>query len=116
MHKNKCCFFFFFNDPATTAIYTPSLHDALPICVVGRHFTAGLVRMMYIIRTGQIMCEDYEALNSRGSRIWQALQLDHFVAVLPMLTYRRKSSFGERSEEHTSDLQSHLNLVCRLLL
>src|SRR2546426_6710172 len=29
----RCCFFFFFNDTATTEIYTLSLHDALPICV-----------------------------------------------------------------------------------
>src|SRR5207237_8748245 len=69
-------FFFFFNDPATTEIYTLSLHDALPISEAHR-----------------------ERLRLAGSR---PRQRDH--------DHRR------RSEEHTSELQSHLNLVCRLLL
>src|SRR6266496_2186861 len=66
-------FFFFFNDTATTEIYTLSLHDALPI---SRH---GCVRH-----------------------------------VLPRChTVRRRRG---RSEEHTSELQSRRDLVCRLLL
>src|SRR5260370_20837811 len=68
--------FFFFNDTATTEIYTLSLHDALPICLE-------------------------RAARHRGPRP-RAL---------------RQGLFGsDRSEEHTSELQSHLNLVCRLLL
>src|SRR5574337_2071502 len=67
-----CSFFFFFNDTATTEIYTLSLHDALPISagftVARPHDDAGAI------------------------------------------------SHGPRSEEHTSELQSPLNLVCRLLL
>src|SRR5260370_15103886 len=63
--------FFFFNDTATTEIYTLSLHDALPIS--GHH------------RDRPRLCR------LRGCR-------------------------PGRSEEHTSELQSHLNLVCRLLL
>src|SRR5216683_7888717 len=66
-------FFFFFNDTATTEIYTLSLHDALPIChqrfqqhVAGAQFKSG--------------------------------------------------TSGGRSEEHTSELQSRSDLVCRLLL
>src|SRR5260370_15443074 len=79
---------FFFNDTATTEIYTLSLHDALPIYLgaldgVGLHW-AGLGR------TG-----DFQ---------------DHRLQPLG------HSSEGVRSEEHTSELQSHLNLVCRLLL
>src|SRR5260370_34188380 len=66
--------FFFFNDTATTEIYTLSLHDALPIC--GRH--------------GQPLHRRRLDLGRAGGR--------------------------DRSEEHTSELQSHLNLVCRLLL
>src|SRR2546430_14645715 len=69
-----CFFFFFFNDTATTEIYTLSLHDALPICHRGRR-------------------------RSRHPRPAPAPQ-----------------SRGDRSEEHTSELQSQSNLVCRLLL
>src|SRR2546426_4422509 len=72
-------FFFFFNDTATTEIYTLSLHDALPISCSSTPATAGPCRS-----TG---C-------SRRSRAGR----------------------GARSEEHTSELQSPCNLVCRLLL
>src|SRR6266571_796119 len=66
-------FFFFFNDTATTEIYTLSLHDALSISVTRR----------------------------RGcSSCWEQVGLGGC----------------SRSEEHTSELQSHVKLVCRLLL
>src|SRR2546430_11952948 len=74
------CFFFFFNDTATTEIYTLSLHDALPICAHDR------------ARRPQ----------RRGGN---AGQRDG---------PRRRAL--HRSEEHTSELQSQSNLVCRLLL
>src|ERR1019366_10830520 len=64
-------FFFFFNDTATTEIYTLSLHDALPIC---------------------------------WNRSW------NWILGGPQLWW------STRSEEHTSELQSLTNLVCRLLL
>src|SRR2546430_11402687 len=73
-------FFFFFNDTATTEIYTLSLHDALPIC--------RRTRDRGVSRTRQ---------GPRG-RLMLAV---HGV---------------DRSEEHTSELQSQSNLVCRLLL
>src|SRR5438034_6574227 len=80
--------FFFYNDTATTEIYTLSLHDALPISSgcrsADRPAPAG----------GPPSCAC-----SRGRR------LGPFGAVL-----------GARSEEHTSELQSHSDLVCRLLL
>src|SRR6266487_7112548 len=63
--------FFFFNDTATTEIYTLSLHDALPIC--------SFIRPRL----------------SRWARMWPCIS---------------------RSEEHTSELQSPVHLVCRLLL
>src|SRR5438067_13896126 len=87
-----CCyssffFIFFFNDPATTEIYTLSLHDALPI---------------YPIR----------ASDARSG--W---------GIMPITLRSRLStpamSLTEplgRSEEHTSELQSRFDLVCRLLL
>src|SRR5256885_13195509 len=67
--------FFFFNDTATTEIYTLSLHDALPIC-----------RVVEII--------ERPAHNIIGRFLQES----------------------GRSEEHTSELQSPCNLVCRLLL
>src|SRR5260370_33020792 len=78
--------FFFFNDTATTEIYTLSLHDALPISVLGVDVAAVLA----------LPCH-----RQRGRRQGK-------VQVL--------SAQQDRSEEHTSELQSHLNLVCRLLL
>src|SRR5260370_16413919 len=73
--------FFFFNDTATTEIYTLSLHDALPI---------------YPIRPG--CCPPSSS------------------SVPASLGESPASGIRYRSEEHTSELQSHLNLVCRLLL
>src|ERR1019366_10777157 len=65
-------FVFFFNDTATTEIYTLSLHDALPI----------------------------SAADPMAAQPW----------------HRAADPRGRRSEEHTSELQSLTNLVCRLLL
>src|SRR5690242_21265104 len=73
--------FFFFNDTATTEIYTLSLHDALPISTVT------------IFSSCRRTCS-----STRSS---------------PTTT---KVIRERRSEEHTSELQSHVNLVCRLLL
>src|SRR5437588_13020690 len=67
--------FFFFNDTATTEIYTLSLHDALPLCSPRRR------------------CVPTSATSCKAGRAASA-----------------------RSEEHTSELQSHSDLVCRLLL
>src|SRR2546422_11437257 len=78
--------FFFFNDTATTEIYTLSLHDALPIS--GRP----AVRRPAAVVGGA----------SRSRRGEAAGHSRHYVHV--------------RSEEHTSELQSRLHLVCRLLL
>src|SRR5260221_10812643 len=64
--------FFFFNDTATTEIYTLSLHDALPI---------------------------FEDAGWPHERAHRGMRAPH-----------------RRSEEHTSELQSHSDLVCRLLL
>src|SRR5256885_3622275 len=88
--------FFFFNDTATTEIYTLSLHDALPIS--GR-IGEGAVRSL-----GEIGGPALIALVSRGVR--HPLERVHpFREVVEV-----------RSEEHTSELQSPCNLVCRLLL
>src|SRR5687768_18579351 len=74
-------FFFFFNDTATTEIYTLSLHDALPI------FT----RRLFITSSDSVRSRNVPSSIIHGFS-------------------------GNRSEEHTSELQSRLHLVCRLLL
>src|SRR2546427_7884237 len=75
--------FFFFNDTATTEIYTLSLHDALPIW-------ASVIQRRRCSLSG----------NSSSTR----------------RSVRCRSFRSPRSEEHTSELQSQSNLVCRLLL
>src|SRR5206468_12511653 len=95
-HNISACFtrvyhqlllFFFFNDTATTEIYTLSLHDALPI-------------------SGHFGGPDLH----RAERRRRCRQRERD---------RRRSicdCCGRRSEEHTSELQSRSDLVCRLLL
>src|SRR5256885_2422708 len=73
-------FLFFFNDTATTEIYTLSLHDALPICPQVR-FPGPISPFAHFL---------FGAAHEENERT--------------------------RSEEHTSELQSPCNLVCRLLL
>src|SRR3712207_7213274 len=87
-------FFFFFNDTATTEIYTLSLHDALPICL-GR-WGESVARY----RTGRLNCSS-------------AFLISESVVNFFPITCKRRST---RSEEHTSELQSRQYLVCRLLL
>src|SRR5256885_15609180 len=85
-------FFFFFNDTATTEIYTLSLHDALPIY------------------------QHLDGVNERNRRDGQP-------CCLRCTEWRKRFTQSgvchcrqQRSEEHTSELQSPCNLVCRLLL
>src|SRR2546430_13409450 len=93
--------FFFFNDTATTEIYTLSLHDALPIWQRGasvRVFGRLLNRHVRDAPALESLIHQTSAKQSRKNLgIW-AILLDY------------------RSEEHTSELQSQSNLVCRLLL
>src|SRR5260370_42642615 len=84
-------FLFFFNDTATTEIYTLSLHDALPI-------------LARLVRQGEA-----DALVSAGNTGALMTVARFVLGTLPSVQ-------RPRSEEHTSELQSHLNLVCRLLL
>src|SRR2546427_8529100 len=79
---NLILFFFFFNDTATTEIYTLSLHDALPIYDKLKVIDGHEVRTIFI------------GLDQHNDELL----------------------FSSRSEEHTSELQSQSNLVCRLLL
>src|SRR2546422_7313887 len=84
--------FFFFNDTATTEIYTLSLHDALPI---------SLERIPRLAR---------KSLPLRGVSKGRPF-------LVPLRDALIAQHVGKvRSEEHTSELQSRLHLVCRLLL
>src|SRR2546430_11065176 len=87
-------FFFFFNDTATTEIYTLSLHDALPISEL---IAAKLKMAMWSTLAAWLLVLVALPLALEWSGTWS------------MVTERR-------SEEHTSELQSQSNLVCRLLL
>src|SRR5260370_31445835 len=93
-------FLFFFNDTATTEIYTLSLHDALPISNTttwSRHSR----RIEPISLSAYAFCR-----GERGDVGRSRMAMDRSL----------RMKIHGRSEEHTSELQSHLNLVCRLLL
>src|SRR5258706_5044543 len=90
--------FFFFNDTATTEIYPLSLHDALPISGSGNF---GRKNSPALFRHG------WNLQRRRGER-----RASRFARLLSL---NLKARFW-RSEEHTSELQSLTNLVCRLLL
>src|SRR3712207_8558406 len=92
--------FFFFNDTATTEIYTLSLHDALPILT----FIAGARR------SGAF---EARTVPSSGESAKPAASFAIQSAVAGAMTIPSAQS---RSEEHTSELQSRQYLVCRLLL
>src|SRR2546422_459786 len=86
-------FFFFFNDTATTEIYTLSLHDALPILFVGQALLT---------------------VRPRRSLVSSSFAREYPHVRVPR--YPLGPAGSRRSEEHTSELQSRLHLVCRLLL
>src|SRR3712207_7076805 len=90
-------FFFFFNDTATTEIYTLSLHDALPI------WRPGTAKTLVATATGDTPTPEDDAPPPGFGRTRSVLRL---CTLLPR----------PRSEEHTSELQSRQYLVCRLLL
>src|SRR5689334_23683761 len=100
---------FFFNDTAPTEIYTLSLHDALPILLPMTRLSGG--------RDGidAITPEDFIGLDTGpGERTGLlGLAAQEEVALLAVPDAMR---FFDRSEEHTSELQSQFHLVCRLLL
>src|SRR2546422_2918474 len=96
-------FFFFFNDTATTEIYTLSLHDALPIFFRRRRID---------VETGA----PFKAGHLR--QFGHDFQVPVVVIIRGLRKRRRVDDevIRRRSEEHTSELQSRLHLVCRLLL
>src|SRR5258706_10897299 len=98
-------FFFFFNDTATTEIYTLSLHDALPIS----HHVALSADKVRGHKNYDVVYTFAEAFSVAPRTFWvrrDDLDFEVFCFAKP----------EDRSEEHTSELQSLTNLVCRLLL
>src|SRR2546421_6768593 len=87
-NQEKHTNFFFFNDTATTEIYTLSLHDALPIS------------FQLAIAEEEITERNLGTLAAIGQFVYQKCH----------------ANGSGRSEEHTSELQSRSDLVCRLLL
>src|SRR5206468_12305693 len=94
---------FFFSEPSPTEIYTLSLHDALPICRNGCALSPGASKRI----TAQL---HHRRAAPAHSREWRACA--YHAAPGTSFGSRRCS----RSEEHTSELQSRSDLVCRLLL
>src|SRR3712207_7188735 len=90
---------FFFNDTATTEIYTLSLHDALPISRCSPPRQSPL------------------SVTSRSPRAWRSrAAVSWSRSRTASGTDRAVTRKASRSEEHTSELQSRQYLVCRLLL
>src|SRR3712207_8507357 len=87
-----CCFFF--NDTATTEIYTLSLHDALPIC------------RRPALREPLAQVHRHDAAPHASQAVTTSSVVRRLTTPFP----------SARSEEHTSELQSRQYLVCRLLL
>src|SRR3989449_6865428 len=106
-------FFFFLNDPAPPEIYTLSLHDALPISArdrpgPGREAPPAPARRAHgRALAGRVPAHGRppRAARSRHHRSHDRARHGH-----------RPRAVGARSEEHTSELQSRLHIVCRLLL
>src|SRR5207249_6390401 len=103
----------FFNDTATTAIYTLSLHDALPISECRRGHQALHSRNATRRRPGAAVPGTRNCVE-RGGEISRG---DFFAEKkCGTRTGRSGRVLPTRSEEHTSELQSRFDLVCRLLL
>src|SRR5258708_25834959 len=101
MRVDCCSSLFFFNDTATTEIYTLSLHDALPI-------SFPLVSLL------ALFCRASDSQRITSDKALQKCRLGNFGESCHQTGAGMVQD--PRSEEHTSELQSPDHLVCRLLL
>ena len=121
------CFFFFFlifffNDTATPEIYTLSLHDALPISYEVEYRPLVPTGANGDSKEAQLVITSVELgdyifkldLSARPAASERALHFKAALGASHVQTFRFRNYV--RSEEHTSELQSRLHLVCRLLL
>src|SRR5690606_40893480 len=97
---------FFSHDTATTDIYTLSLHDALPIC-------PARCSMANPVSVGSVRCRFPRRCRSLHFFFGSRVQIQKWSLDLNSVCGVQNET---RSEEHTSELQSRENLVCRLLL
>src|SRR3712207_2710330 len=113
-HANISYAVFFFKDPESTEIYTLSLHDALPISRSRpRHVADGELhrvacRKASVVRTENVFrwpCRCHGPVFEEDGSVAETLDRARIVG-----------DEDERSEEHTSELQSRQYLVCRLFL
>src|SRR5205085_12113146 len=103
IYSHLISYYFFFNDTSTTDIYTLSLHDALPILKRGKKTCDAILNTGYALdlKPNDLIVYHDDKNNEVKAKV---LNLSYY------------DSFKTRSEEHTSELQSQSNLVCRLLL
>src|SRR5207302_9777681 len=101
---------FFSNDSSPTETYTLSLHDALPICPLRPVCTEARVQPRIVLQ-GFPCAEGKPA----AAEDWRRSD-DRLPRPQPGSALALCRGVGGRSEEHTSELQSRENLVCRLLL
>src|SRR5206468_12467990 len=104
---------FFFPATATPLIYTLSLHDALPILGFQLH-TRSLVQVSMNLVNYEVtgMAQAYAAVRREADNSGVEIASTEIVGLVPRNALDRSA----RSEEHTSELQSRSDLVCRLLL
>src|SRR5207247_10433912 len=101
LHSPLCYLVFLCTLSPTSQIYTLSLHDALPIC------HTRLAKVAFAVRpTASQQLPLTRAVQRRTNRRLPAVQIHRLPRWPPAF----------RSEEHTSELQSRVDLVCRLLL
>src|SRR3712207_7797003 len=119
--------YFFFNDTATTEIYTLSLHDALPI-LENPNGTTLCIPTAFCSWTGEALDKKTPLLRSMDALSQQAVRVLKLFGSEAARVYATAGPeheyflidkgfyFARRSEEHTSELQSRQYIVCRLLL
>src|SRR5699024_11469075 len=98
--------FFLFKHTAPTAVYTLSLHDALPISMMILPAAVASPEARWGFSTSTPFFMARAATSISGTKISPALNLAPTESMAAIM----------RSEEHTSELQSRFDLVCRLLL
>src|SRR5256885_10656954 len=94
------CFFFFFNDTATTEIYTLSLHDALPIW---QYFLIGRLDFWFLLGRGGEFCQGFLELDRKSTR----LNSSHLVISYAVFCLKKKIT----TYYYLSTIQLHTHIT-----